>query len=305
MTIFLQPATPGGKKGPKNIDVNIELGLDGEDGGSGGRGSSRGGSSGGKGPSGGDGPGGSGSDGEGGGDDSTVKGPNIDILFYLSHKDDGRCWDYLSSSIERVGFLSHIGKSNWQVSMAFSVRPKLQEFRRKGDLPLVRNASFFKGDVIFVLKRKDIGGYHGYRSLGEADESLGWSILNEYIRRPHTDVKEPKKRGEMVFPLGRRPVENPLAGLHNLLESEGGDPRNFIRDNAHSFVVLLEFGRYGYTQQNWEDFSRAHQGIQFVAVSSRRNGVVSKRDNLDWIPCGNSEVAKILAEYIVNKVPEY
>ena len=169
----------------------------------------------------------------------------------------------------------------------------LYKFRRSTHFYLTRK----KGKAISVFKKKDIGGYHGSKSLSEADKSLGWTILNEYIRRSHYDIRETPPPGEPVF--DRPPDENPLLGLHRLLDR---NPHGFVRGDSNTFVVLLDFGRYGYAQQEWEDFSRAHQGIQFVAVSSRRNGVVSKKDNLDWITCGDDpDVAKTLAEYILEK----
>lgn len=246
----------------------------------------------------GDGYRGGGHDGDGG---AASRRAQVDIFFYLGHKKVGNCWSYLSHSIEKTGFLSHINKKlNWQVSMAFSSRPEIYLFRRRGDLPLVRDAGFlgFGGKRIYVLKRGDIGGYLGYKSLSEADESLGWTIANEYYRRPRYDVKEPKMLGDMVFPPQSWPPVDPLSGLNNLLED---NPRDFVRSHAKTFVVLLEYGKYRYTQQEWSNFARQHKGIHFINLSSRK-GAVSDHAGLDWIPCGYSDVAHRLAEYIQGHV---
>ena len=198
-------------------------------------------------------------------------GLKADIFFYLGHKKVGKCWSYVSSSIEKSGFLSHINKNlDWQLSVAFASHdPKLYKFRRHSNYYLARKKNFFGGPPISVLKKKDIGGYYGYKSLGETDESLAETIGTEYYRRSYYDTAggDIPPLGKPVF--GSHPPEDPLSGLTRLIER---NPRDFIRGSAKTFVVLFEYGNYRYTQQEWENFSRAHEGIHFISLSSPDRG---------------------------------
>lgn len=234
--------------------------------------------------------------------DALAESKQLDILVYLGHKQVGKCWKYFSHSIGKVGFLSPINKlADWQLSVSFSSDSKLYKFRRPGNYYLARKRNFFGGPPISVLKKKDIGGFYGYKNLNEADESLAETIDTEYYRRSYYDEVggDHPPLGKPVF--GKYPPEDPLSGLNSLLER---NPKDFVREGATTFVLLFEYGKYRYTQQEWDNFSRQHEGIHFINLSSRI-GAVSDHEGIDWIPCeADHKVAKHLVKYILGEIQD-
>lgn len=224
-------------------------------------------------------------------------GPRTNILFYLGSKGDGNCWNDLSHSIDEVGFFSQIEDFNWQSVVAFySYDPKLYQFRRtlSQNLGVEGNWTGWDAKPVYVLQK-------GLFSKDKNDEYLKHTITTEYVRNihDHYGAKGTKWAGEPQFPWPHQPKnlpEDPLSGLQKLLND---NPYNFVRSKSKTVVVLLEFDNYHYTSEEWKDFVEQHEDTWFVALSSRRGMAANhSHENLDWIPCGDSEIAVKLADFI-------
>lgn len=223
----------------------------------------------------------------------------MDILFYLAHKDDGRCWKSFSWSVKKSGFFSHIEGFNWQAAAAFySLDPVLYRFRKNWSLQLGVGGNWLGigAKPVYVLK-KDLF------STDESDKYLSATISTEYARNihEHYDPKGTKWRGEPQFPWPHKPKKiapDPLFGLNRLLKE---NPKTFVRKKSKAFVVLFEFDNYHYTPAEWKNFAEKYADTYFIALAARR-GMASNLPHsslgLKWLPCNYTHIAQQLAKYI-------
>ena len=235
-------------------------------------------------------------------------GPQLNILFYLGHKDDGSCWSDLSYSINKAGFFSRIDNFSWQSGVAFySQEPKLYRFRKYHSLYLHQpGARLWEDKPIYVLKKDQF-------FENESDTYLSATISAEYRRNLYDHYEPGRGRvrwaGDPQFSWPHKPKEtpdNPLLGLHRLLTD---NPYNFVRARSKTIVVFLDFDNYYYHPEEWENFVQRHAETWFVSLSSRRgmavNHALSSHKNLSWISCReDSKAASRLADFINKKAEE-
>ena len=232
--------------------------------------------------------------------------PKVDILFFLGHKNHGKCYGRLASSIKETGFAGRIGDLDWQMSTAFSHQSGLYTFRsayRGGTGSLLSvGGGFFKGNVIGgVLKRGVI------KNNKEVDKTLAQTIVTEYYRYV-ADDHDPEGTnadppGTAVFPMSSEPSANPLGNLDWLLKE---NPNGFIRkkEGSQVFIVLVDFN-YFYKSRHWEIFMEGRENVNLIFVSSHTQsaGPLNVREmgeefGSEWIGCSSSELAGVLANRI-------
>ena len=234
-------------------------------------------------------------------------GPVTDILFYLAHKNHGRCWSFLAQSIKANGFFYHLSNLSWQAATAFySNNPSLYQFRAaryQGRLSAPKTG-FFDRSPVFVLYEGLALSKKTGASPVESDKILQRTLRTEYERNvaaESSDHRDDKTgiHGPPVFPLGNRPAEDPLFGLTRLLAA---NPHNFRRPGGLAVVILFEFDKYYYTGAEWKEFLKNNKGVRFVTLSSRAgrggNFPYQAQMGLKWLPCGYPDIARHLTDYI-------
>lgn len=226
----------------------------------------------------------------------------LDILFYMEDRDTG-CLRNVVAYSENKGFLKSLNHLDWQVSFSYYSQKKLAM------LPLeVSNGQSYNTN----MKQKDWSKYFNKRAVPDYVLSKGEYTQEQADHLFNTTLTAFHPEGGTAVGLNTNPVLywavfNPLLGLDTLLSKK---PKDSVRSDSHTVVLLFDYDFPYYSSEEWNDFFNKHKNVSLIAVSYRSSNVsnlipILEKEEYDFefLPaCDNDNSPAQLVQAIKNKV---